>query len=325
MIDRDRGLKGRFILTGSSSVALRERISESLAGRMGVIELGTFKMNERYHEPLSPFYALLNDHPVDTHVDHLRQLRESLSTDQVMHHFLWGGYPEPVVHDDPDFQAVWMDNYHQTYIQRDVRTLFPQLHIENYRRFITMLAELSGTIVNRSEIGRTLNCSEAAIRDYLAIAAGTFVWRNVPSLERTVSKSIVKMQRGYMRDSGLMHHLLRIRTLDRLYTHPGTGSAFEAFVMEEIVQGFQAVQRAPWAFSYYRTRNGAEVDLVMTSPDGDRIPVEIKFGAATRRIELRALERFIQQEGLSYGILVNNAEEVRMLSERIIQIPIGCF
>jgi predicted AAA+ superfamily ATPase len=188
-----------------------------------------------------------------------------------------------------------------------------------------MLSELSGTIINRSEVGRTLNISESAVRDYLDIAQGTFLWRNLPSLEKTVSKSMVKMPRGYIRDSGLLHHLARVRQKEQLFTRPGTGAAFEGFVIEEIIQGLHAVEQAPWTFNFYRTRGGAEVDLVLTSPTGDRIPVEIKFGVRTKLGDLRSLARFIAQENCPYGILINNADQIQMLTDKIIQLPAGCI
>jgi len=325
IIDADRTHKGRFILTGSSSPELSKQISESLAGRVAIIEIGTLKMNERLETPLSELYSILDQLPPEKHLAQLSELPVTLNTPQVLNHFLKGGYPEPVVENSDSFLAEWMTHYQQTYIQRDVRRLFPSLNIENYRRFITMLSELSGTIINRSEVGRSLNASESAVRDYLAIAQGTFIWRTLPSLEKTVSKSVVKMPRGYLRDSGLLHHLLNIRQVEQIYTRPGTGAAFEGFIIEEMIQGFRAIETAPWGFSFYRTRSGAEIDLVLTSPTGVRIPVEIKFGITTRRADLRSLSGFIAQEQCPYGILINNADDVRMLTENIIQIPAGCL
>jgi len=247
-----------------------------------------------------------------------------LSNDQVMHHFLYGGYPEPIQHNAAFFDR-WMTSYHKTYIERDIRKLFPGMNMENYRRFISMLSSFSGTIINRSEIGRSLNISEATVRNYLDIAEGTYIWRSLPSLENTTAKSVVKMARGYLCDSGLLNHLLRIRDTDRLYRHPGVGAAFEGLVTEEIVQGLRAMEAVPWGYNYYRTRNGAEVDLVVTSPDGDRIPIEIKLGISTRRQALLSLSRFLEQEQLHYGIVINNDERVQMLTENIIQIPAACL
>jgi uncharacterized protein len=323
-IDRDRNRKGRFILTGSSSPELKNSISESLAGRIGIIEMGTLKMNERYKKPLPAIYSILNSSSAAEHPAQIIKTGRSLDSAQVMHHFLYGGYPEPM-QNDADFFDRWMTNYHKTYIERDIRKLFPGLNMETYRRFISMLSSLSGTIVNRSEVGRSLNISEATVRNYLDIAEGTYIWRSLPSLENTAAKSVVKMARGYLCDSGLLHYLLRIRSLERLYRHPGVGAAFEGFIAEEIIQGLRAIETAPWGANYYRTRNGAEVDLVLTSPDGDRIPVEIKFGISTRAADLISLSRFIEQENLPYGMVINNSEEIRMLTEKIIQLPAGCL
>ncbi len=325
VVDANRMSKGRFLLTGSSSPELHRNVSESLAGRVAIIEVGTFKMNERNALPLSSCYSILDSIPVENHLGELKQLPVSLDTDRVLNHFLKGGYPEPCVVDDDGFHADWMTQYQLSYLQRDIRNLYPGLNTENYRRFITMLSELSGTIINRSEVARTLNISESAVRDYLDIAQGTFIWRNLPSLERTVSKSLVKMPRGYLRDSGLLHHLVRVRQKEQIFTRPGTGAAFEGFIIEEIIQGLRAVEKAPWTFNFYRTRGGAEVDLVLTSPTGQRIPVEIKFGASTKLGDIRSLSKFIEQESCPYGILVNNADDVRLISDKIIQLPAGCI
>ncbi len=323
VIDAERSKKGRFLLTGSSSPELMHNISESLAGRVAIVEVGTLKMNERHQLPLSPLYSLLNNSPVEEHLAQLKELLPPLNTNQVVNHFLKGGYPEPVVDGSEEFFAAWMVNYHQTYIDRDIRRLFPRLNIQNYRRFIRMLSELSGTIINRSEIGRSLNISESAVRDYIDIAQGTFMWRTLPSLERTVSKSVVKMSRGYLRDSGLLHHLLNVREVEQIYARPGTGFAFEGFIIEEIIQGLQVVASVPWEFAFYRTRGGAEVDLILTSPTGIRIPVEIKFGVSVRRAQLKSLTQFIENEQCPYGIVINNGDEVQLLTEKIIQLPAG--
>ena len=324
VVDKDRGRKGRYILTGSSSPELKNNISESLAGRVGIIEMGTLKMNEHYRQPLSPIYTILNDLPVNGQLAQLKVLECVRDAKQVMHHFLYGGYPEPVQQNAAFFDR-WMASYNKTYIERDIRRLFPQLNMENYRRFVSMLSHLSGTILNRSEIGRSLNVGESTVRNYLDIAEGTYIWRSLPSLENTASKSVVKMARGYLCDSGLLHHLLRVRSLDRLYRHPGVGAAFEGFITEEVIQGLRSTESMPWGANYYRTRNGTEVDLILTSPDGERIPIEIKFGISTRQGALSHLTRFIEQENLPYGILINNAETVRLLTPNIIQIPAGCL
>ena len=167
-----------------------------------------------------------------------------------------------------------MENYLQTYVNRDIRTLFPRLDIVKYHRFVSMLASLSGTIINRSQVGRSLDISEKSVRDYLEIAEGSYIWRNIPSFERGGGKSIVKLPRGHLRDSGLAHFIKQIENRDQMVNHPQVGAAFEAFVTEEVIKGVQAVDVSNWRYYYFRTHNGAEVDLILEGPFG-LLPVEI--------------------------------------------------
>jgi predicted AAA+ superfamily ATPase len=322
VIDDKREKKGRFILTGSSSFELLKNVSESLAGRVGIVELGTLKINECRQQPLSPFYNIF-DHPLSpSALDYLKDLRPGISHNEVMDCFLKGGYPEPTLSGSEEFHLAWMENYFHTYINRDIRNLFPRLNIPKYRRFISILSSLSGTIINRSEVGRALDTSEVSVKEYLDIAHGSYLWRNINSFEKSASKSIVKMPKGIFRDPGLLHFLQKIHTRDQLLVYPRVGVDFEAFIIEEIIKGLESKMVAGWNYYYYRTRNGAEVDLVIDGAFGV-LPIEIKFGLKTDRGKLTSLRKFVNDNNLPFGIVINNSEEVTMLSDKIIQIPAG--
>ena len=99
-----------------------------------------------------------------------------------------------------------------------------------YQRFISMLSAVSGTIINRSQIGRSLDISEKSIRDYLDIAGGSYLWRNIPSYEKSVSKSVVKMPKGNSRDCGLANFIQGINSRNQLINYPNVGAGFEAFI-----------------------------------------------------------------------------------------------
>jgi predicted AAA+ superfamily ATPase len=150
VIDSDRQRKNRFLLTGSSSLELIKNVSESLAGRVGLVELGTFKSNETVALALPDFYEIFKEKLRDSTKDFLKGLKAIISYDQLMKAFLKGGYPEPVLKNDDRFFNAWMENYFQPYVQRDIRTLFPRLDLIKYQRFLSMLSALSGTIINRS-------------------------------------------------------------------------------------------------------------------------------------------------------------------------------
>ena len=321
VIDADRNHKNRFILTGSSSPELLSAVADTLAGRIGIIDLGTLKYNERLQRPTSPLYQFLAE-PLTAARLPLSHTFPDITEEETdfLTHMLYGGYPETVTADDPMQLRYWMDNYHQTYIDRDIRKLFPRLDMVKYRRFTMMLANLSGTTINKAQLGRSIDISEVAVRDYLEIAAQTYIWRNIPSYESTNIKSTVKMPKGIFRDSGLLNHLLNITNREQLIHSPLIGQNFESAVIEEILKGMEASPLTNWNYYYYRTRNGAEIDLILEGGFGT-LPIEIKFGSNTKMKQLTSLNRFIKDNNLPLGIVINNANEVRMLSDHIIQIP----
>jgi predicted AAA+ superfamily ATPase len=322
VIDRDRDRRNRFILTGSSSPELMRMASDSLAGRIGVVELGTFKMNETLGEPLSPFYRIFESELSGDTLGFLAGLDPGrMPGADPLDLFRRGGYPEPVLSGDDEFHAQWMENYFQTYIGRDIRKFFPRLDIVRYRRFVSMLADLSGTVVNKARVGRAIDASEVTVRDYLDIADKTFVWRTVPAYGRA-TRSAVRSPKGLMRDSGLLHHLAGIGSRERLLRWPGVGWSFESFVIEEIIKGVQATRAARWEYFHFRTKHGAEVDLVLEGEFG-LLPIEIKFSSSTSPRGLASLARFISAHGAPFGVVVNNSREVRMLRDDIIQIPLS--
>ena len=323
IIDRDRKSVGRYLLTGSSSPDIVRGLSETLAGRMATVELWPFKAGEYYDQPLSPIYDLLIDKVA---LNDLTALSSELTQSQIYAHWLFGGYPEPRIksREISEFNHLWMNEYFADYIRRDIRRLFPRINIHHYRLFIQALVHRSGTFINASEIARSLGVSSVTASEYLEIIHGTFIWRNLRSFEKNPYKSVQKMLRGYYRDSGILHHQLRIRNIDDLLTHPQAGRSFESFMIEEIIRGFQCRMETGIEFHYYRTRDKSELDLIVEGAFGI-IPFEIKLGHRTDRRMMTALKLFIKDTKAPFGILVNNAEKIEILDQCIIQIPARFF
>lgn len=320
VIDQERKTAGRFLLTGSSSPEIVRGLSESLAGRLATIELWPFKAAEFYDRPLPSVYELLCDHGIDLNT--LDKLEPVLEPGQIYEHWLLGGYPEPRIKGRkmPEFHGLWMDEYFADYIRRDIQRLFPRINTHTFRLFIQALSFHSGSIINQSEIARALEVSSPTVREYLEILHNTFIWRNLRSYEHNSLKKVQKMPRGFFRDQGILHHLLKIDDIDRLLLHPTAGLSFEAFVIEEVIRGFQCTMKAGIDFHFYRTRDKSEIDLIVSGPFGV-IPIEIKLGYKVNQRMLTSLKNFISDTGTRFGILVNNAERIEFLSDTIIQIP----
>jgi len=321
IIDADRRNKGRFLITGSSSPNIVKGISESLAGRIATVEMAPFKQCEYYEKSLSDFYSILSS---AGGIDDMMQLQPAHSLEQSMAVWLKGGFPEPLIEGEinEDFYKQWFENYMADYVSRDIRSLFPRLNIHNFRRFLTLLAQFSGHRLNMSTMSRALETSVPTIRDYLDIIHQTFLWRNLDAYTKNPAKKVQKAKKGFFRDQGILHYLLKITDLDSLLIHPVAGFSFESFTIEEIIRGLQATMATQVDFTYYRTIDKSEIDLIIEGNFGV-IPVEIKLGSVVKSQSLRALEIFISDTHAKYGILINRGKRTERLSDKIIQIPIN--
>lgn len=320
VIDSDRKSNNRFIITGSSSLELLKNASESLAGRVAIVELAPFKLNEVNESIISPLYKLFESPITINTLEKLKNLPQISTHQELKKHFLKGGYPDAALATSELAYSQWIQNYVSTYINRDVRALFPKLDLVKFRRFTQLLSSISGKVINKSNISRAIEVSDKTIKDYLDIADGTFVWRMIHSYENSVSKSLIKMPKGGFRDSGLLHFHKNILSLEQLDNSVDIGHDFEHFVIEEIIKGMETSYASNWSYHYYRTRGGAEVDLILEGAFGV-VPIEIKYGMKINMKNLTSLKNFVKENNLPFGIVINNADTVEMLSPEIIQIP----
>jgi predicted AAA+ superfamily ATPase len=319
-IDSERESRGRFVITGSSSPELLSAISESLAGRVAIIDMGPFSLAEAYELPPSPVLAMLAGRAA---ANDLANVPARLSLGQVTDYWLHGGYPEPWIKNSQRFRKLWLQNYLQTYLDRDLPRLFPGLDRQKFRLFVQMLAQLSGSIINYSDVARALGVSQPTARDYFHIAHGSFVWRHLPAYEKNAAKRVVKHPKGYLRDSGLLHFLLHLQDRDDLMAHPRMGASWEGMVIENLVRGLAAAGVDFNAF-HYRSGGGAEIDLVLEGEFG-LLPVEIKHTQHVDARSLRALRDFVAERGCRYGIVINNDERPRLLDDKLIGIPLAAL
>ncbi|HXQ20413.1 MAG TPA: ATP-binding protein [Candidatus Acidoferrales bacterium] len=254
LIDRRPAAHGRFILLGSAQPALLRQVSESLAGRVGILEL----------EPLVP--AEIG----------VRSWRTA---------WLKGGFPRAL---QGDFRE-WWEAYLRTYVERDL----PQLGVATdpllLRRLLTMLAHAQGGIFNASAFAQSLGVSYHTVQRYVDVLEHTFLVRRLTPYHRNVRKRLVKAPKLYLRDTGLLHHLLNLSSLDEVAHHPVHGMSWETFVIEDLMRR-ERLAHPHTQFHYWRTAAGAEVDLVLDR-GSTRVAVEVKVGEGGRPRHVTALEQ----------------------------------
>lgn len=318
-IDERRAEKGRFVITGSSSPALLRSVSESLAGRIGLIELAPFSWAEvSKTSGRDSFLARLLERKAKP-ADLIDGLRPRGSLEEVHDFWFRGGFPEPWLAKDDRLRRRWTEQYVQTYLYRDVKRLFPGIDELRFRRFAELLGGLSGRVINYADTARALAVSQPTARDYFDIAHGTFLWRRIPAFSRDAGKRLVKHPRGYLRDSGLLHSLLRIPDLQALLSHPQMGASWEGMVVEEILRQLGALG-VGHEYSHYRTGGGAEVDLVVEGDFG-RIAVEIKHTSFVESRDLRSLRDFVNEHQARLGVVITNDRAPRMLEDKLVALP----
>ena len=240
---------GQFLILGSAAPELLKQSAESLAGRIAYLSLG----------PLSP-----------TEVGSSRQARDRL--------WLRGGFPDSFTADGDAASREWRDFFIRTYLERDIPQLGPRIPAETLMRFWTMLAHNQGTLLNASRLAASLAVSGHTIARYLDLMVDLLLVRRLMPWSNNAGKRLVKAPKVYVRDSGLVHALLGIETLDQLLGHPVAGTTWEGLMIEAVIE---AAPRGTAAY-FYRTAAGAEIDLLLSLPGDQRWAIEIKRSMAPK-------------------------------------------
>ena len=238
---------GQFLLLGSASIALLRQSGESLAGRIAYLELA----------------------PLD--------VRELQALDYA-HLWTRGGFPRSFLADDDAASVLWRENFIRTYLERDIPALGPRIPAETLRRFWTMLAHAQGGLWNAATFATSLAVDGKTVARYLDLMADLLLVRRLPPFFANVRKRLVKSPKVYVRDSGLVHRLLRLDDHETLLGHPVVGASWEGFVVETLLRAAPEFAQS----SFYRTATGVEVDLVLELPGNKRWAIEIKRGLAPK-------------------------------------------
>lgn len=240
LVDWPRPLR-RFLLLGSASPDLLKQSSETLAGRIVYHELRGFSLGE---------------------------------VGAAEHRKLWlrGGFPRSYLARTLSGSYEWREAFVRTFLERDLPAFGITIGATALRRFWTMLAHYHGQIWNASEFGRSFGVADTTVRRYLDLLTSAFVVRQLRPWHENISKRQVKSPKVYVRDSGLLHTLLNVRSQDDLESHPKVGASWEGFVVEELISRLRA---GPTECYFWATHAGAELDLLVVR-GRQRLGFEIK-------------------------------------------------
>jgi predicted AAA+ superfamily ATPase len=246
VIDKRRreGFKtGQFLILGSASLELLKQSSETLAGRIAYKELTGINAKE-------------------------------LLATTIQQYQLWlrGGFPDSLLANNDDASLRWRLNFVTTYLERDVPQFGPRIPSVTLRRLWTMLAHNQGGQLNIAQLGANLDLTATTAKRYIELLEDLLLIRSIRPWSGNIGKRLVKAPKVYIRDSGLVHALLNLKTLDDVLGHPVVGNSWEGFVIENLISCL------PDGVTYwfYRTSAGAEIDLVVEKNSSNKFAIEIK-------------------------------------------------
>ncbi len=238
---REGNKNGLFLFLGSASMDLLRQSGESLAGRISYLEL----------------------HPIDL-LEYENQNKDQLWTR--------GGFPESLLAKNDRQSINWRKNFIKTYLERDIQQIGAKIPAETLGRFWTMIAHQQGATINISELARGIDVSVTTANRYLDLMVDLLLVRRLRPFAFNTGKRLVKAPKVYVRDSGIAHALLNISDYDDLISHPIAGGSWEGFVIENLI----SVCPTHFNCYYYRTAQGAEIDLVIETGHNKVIAIEIK-------------------------------------------------
>ncbi len=232
---------GQYLLLGSASLDLLQQSGETLAGRIAYLELGPLNV---------------------------------LETGEALADSLWlrGGFPDSLTAPSDARSLRWRQNFIRTYLERDIPQFGPRIAADTLRRFWTMLAHHQGGLLNVAQLARNMGVDAKTAQNYIDLLCALLLVRRLPPWHTNLGKRLVKSPKVYVRDSGLVHGLLDIQSKEDLLSHIAVGASWEGFVIENLLSCAPPMVQA----HFYRSSGGAEIDLLLTWPNGQMWAIEIK-------------------------------------------------
>lgn len=302
-IDRKRDVKGRFVLTGSQQFALMKNLGETLAGRIGLLELAPFSVNEAARAGLS---------------GDARKVFERAC--------VRGSFPELLADLSLDAER-WYAAYVQTYLERDIRAVYDIGNLRDFERFLQLLAARCAQALNLSGLAADVGVAVNTIKKWISILEACRIIYLLPPFYKNLGKRIVKAPKVYFLDCGLVCYLTRLRDGAHILNGPLAGPLFENFCIQETFKVALA-QGVPPRLFYLRTKAGLEVDLLIEGPNGRLCPFEFKLTRTPKPAMGDGLSRFREEFaslGPEAGGVVTLSEQAGQLTRHARLLPLDAF
>jgi hypothetical protein len=323
--------KGQYIVTGSQNISIIRDFAESLAGRVGILELEGMTPYELAGKSDSNWLEEYLDSPCDFFKKPITTLKDlpfgsncqdALKTNKTLFETIWTGSLPGLIGMDTEVYSGFFQSYIETYIERDVRLFADINDLSLFSRFVALTATYSAQEINKSQLGRDIGLSVKQANKWLEILNYSYQWREIPAFSSNITKRISKKPKGLFMDTGLICYLQKISSPEALASHPLWGAIFETYCVNNIIRLAKALRALP-AFYHWRTGAGAEVDLILER-DGKFFPIEIKSRTNLSKHDTRGIMSFKESYpklNIQQGLIIYTGQEAYRLNENVVALP----
>ncbi|MCA9410246.1 MAG: ATP-binding protein [Candidatus Omnitrophica bacterium] len=313
-VDRDRK-PGRFLLTGSANVLLLPRLSETLAGRMEILQLWPLSQGELQGTR-------------EDFVDRIFDSENRFSTveaseKKLSDRILAGGFPEAVSREQKGRRDKWFESYLTTLIQRDVRDLANIEGLTDLPRLLRLLASRVGSLQNFAEVSRATGFPQTTLKRYLSLLEASFLIQHTPAWSGNIGKRMVRSSKVFFTDTGILCHLLDADSQLFREDRKLFGRILENFVMTQLRKELSWSESRAKLF-HFRSHSGEEVDFVLTDPRGALVGIEVKAAQSIKKNDLRGLRMMRETCGDKFlrGVILYTGSEVVPFGHDLVAVPI---
>lgn len=303
-VDHKRN-NGDFLLTGSANLLGFKRVADSLAGRMGIVELWPLSCSELSQQPGRNVVDCLFDGSYPT----LMKGGGSAEGGQFnLERVLQGGYPEIQKIPSLRARALWFSSYISTYIERDVRDIGELRNLERFVHLVNILSSRSAATLNKAELSRSAGIDQKTLANYLMLLEMVYQIRPVPAYSSNIGKRYTKSAKLYFTDTGVLSHLLSIGGVDDLKSSAHYGSIVETYVFSELLKAMRQCEQKTQLF-HYRTSDQREIDFVLLRGE-KKVAVELKAAITVRKADFSHIQHLQQSEQGVTGIILYQGEKM---------------
>jgi predicted AAA+ superfamily ATPase len=313
-VDEHRGDKGRYIISGSQSFPLMQGVTETLAGRTGILTLLSMSLTEQIEKPFEiPFWKK------EFHASK----KTTMDVFQIFNRILSSGFPELVVEPNRDKQ-FWYSSYIQTYLERDIRQIRNVGNLADFQRFLYAAAARTAQLINMSEMAKEIGVAVNTIKAWFSILEASYQIVLLKPYYENLGKRLVKMPKLYFLDPAIPAYLTGLSDTNHAMKGPLGGALFENAVFAELFRGFVHNGEQPRIF-FWRTAAGHKVDFILDFGHS-LIPIEVKL-TATPKPEMAAnLEKFSALfEKVSHSYLICLNQTAQYLTRNVFILPFDCI